>query len=193
MTKNQFTYLKYADWQVISNLLQWQNKIQDYLMEFYGADRNNILGTKFGDCASKSLELLEVARDERTKFRGVLNNNILQSGAIVEDRVGEIYLYEGQQHYVLLDIVCTAPWNCLPQTVSETCKGAAEWLIADIIQEITSSPNRVRGIFKVAAIPRAIEFYRRVGFEENPDGSREMILTEERALQFLQEHFIRWR
>ncbi len=49
------------------------------------------------------------------------------------------------------------------------------------------------GIFKVAAIPRAIKFYQKIGFEENPDGSREMILTEQRALQFLDEHIRSWR
>jgi hypothetical protein len=185
MTINRFAYINYADPQVISNLLYWQNKVEDYLIEVYDADRNNILGTEFGDCANKSFELLEVTRDERTKFRGVLNSNRLQAGAIIEYRVGEIYLYEGQQQYVVLDIVCAAPWNCLSQAISETRRGAAEWLIADIIQEMTSLPNRVSEIFKVAAIPRAIQFYRRVGFEENPDGSREMILTKQRALQFL--------
>ena len=118
MAINKFTYVKYADLQVINNLLYWQNKVQDYLIEFYDADINNILGTEFGDCSSKSFELLEVARDERTKFRGVLNNNMLQAGAIIEYRVGEIYLYESQQQHVLLDIVCAAPWNCLPQTIS---------------------------------------------------------------------------
>ncbi|RUT05889.1 hypothetical protein DSM106972_030950 [Dulcicalothrix desertica PCC 7102] len=49
------------------------------------------------------------------------------------------------------------------------------------------------GILKVAAIPAAIEFYSSIGFEENPDGSREMILTREKALQFLEAHQLRWR
>ena len=48
------------------------------------------------------------------------------------------------------------------------------------------------GIFKVAAIPRAIGAYEKMGFEENPDGSREMILTQERALQFLEEYKNHW-
>jgi hypothetical protein len=126
-------------------------------------------------------------------FRGVVNNNMLQAGAIIEYRIGEIYLYEQRQQYILLDIICGAPWNCLTRSVPETCKGAAECLIADIIQEMTSPPSRVSGILKVAAIPRAINFYQKLGFEENPDGSKEMILTEERALQFLEAHRLRWR
>jgi hypothetical protein len=73
------------------------------------------------------------------------------------------------------------------------CKGSAEWLIADLIQEITFPPSRVSGILKVAAIPRAVDFYQRVGFVENQDGSGEMILTEEKALQFLEAHKLRWR
>ncbi|MBD2777751.1 hypothetical protein [Iningainema tapete] len=193
MTKNKFDYVNYANNVVAANLLYWQDKIQDYLIEFYGGNRNNALGTKFGDCANICLDLLELSGDDPTKFRGVVNNDMLQAGAIIEYRIGEIYLYEGRQQHVLLDIVCAAPWNCLPRSVPETCRGAAEWLIADIIQEMTSAPNRVSGIFKVAAIPRSIEFYKRIGFEENPDGSREMILTEERALQFLEEHKRRWR
>jgi hypothetical protein len=193
MTKNKFVYVNYANNAVTANLLYWQDKIQDYLIEFYGGNRNNVLGTKFGDCANICFDLLELSGDEPTNFRGVVNNDMLQAGAIIEYRMGEIYLYEGRQQHILLDIVCTAPWNCLPRNVSETCRGAAEWLIADIIQEMTSAPHEMSGIFKVAAIPRAIEFYRRIGFEENPDGSREMILTEERALQFLEEHIRRWR
>ncbi|MEC4818945.1 MAG: hypothetical protein SAK29_37570 [Scytonema sp. PMC 1069.18] len=117
---------------------------------------------------------------------------MLQAGSIIELRVGEIYLYEGEQPHLLLDIVCSAPWNCLPQRVSETRKGAATWLIAEIIDEMTSPPNRMSGILKVAAIPAAIEFYRSIGFEENPDGSREMILTREKALQFLEAYRLRW-
>jgi hypothetical protein len=193
MTRNQFSYVNYADRIVISNLLYWQDKIQNYLIEFYGRDRGNPLGTTFGDCISKSFELLDYARDNPTMFRGVISNNMLQAGAIIEYRVGEIYLYEERQQYVLIDILCSAPWNCLPQVIAETSKGAAPWLIADIIEEITSEFSNISGIFKVAAIPRAIESYKSIGFEENPDGSREMILTEQRALQFLEEYKLRWR
>ena len=53
MTKNRFTYVNYADRRVTTDLLYWQDKIQDYLIEFYGGNRNNALGTQFGDCASK--------------------------------------------------------------------------------------------------------------------------------------------
>ena len=46
---------------------------------------------------------------------------------------------------------------------------------------------------QVSAIPAAIEFYISIGFEENSDGSREMILTREKALKFLEAHKLRWR
>ena len=41
--------------------------------------------------------------------------------------------------------------------------------------------------------PRAIEAYKNMGFNENPDGSKEMILTRERALQFVEDYKMRWR
>lgn len=193
MTRNEFIYVSYADSIILTDLLYWQDKITDYLIEFYGGDRSNALGTTFGDCIAKSFELLESASDNPNMFRGVINYNMLQAGAIIEYRIGEIYLYEERQQHVLIDILCSAPWNCLPQATDSTKKGAAPWLIADIIEEIISKPSEISGIFKVAAVPRAIESYRSIGFEENPDGSGEMILTEEKALQFLEEYKLRWR
>ena len=192
MAKNAFEYMSYADSIAIANLIFWQERIDEYIREFYGGNPGNTLRTKFGYCVNKSLYLLEAATDTPNMFRGVKSSNMLQAGSMIEYRVGEIYLYEGEQQHLLLDILCSAPWNCLPQNISETRKGAATWLIAQIIQEITSPPNRVSGILKVAAIPTAIEFYRSIGFEENPDGSREMILTKEKALQFLEAYKLRW-
>ena len=192
MTKNSFNYVNYADSITITNLIFWQEKIDEYIREFYGGNPENTLRTKFGYCMNKSLYLLEAAGDTPNMFRGVLNSNMLQAGSMIESRVGEIYLYEGEQQHLLLDILCSAPWNCLPQSISETRKGAATWLIAEIIQEMTSPPNRMSGILKVAAIPAAIQFYKSLGFEENPDGSREMILTREKALQFLEAYRLYW-
>jgi hypothetical protein len=193
MTINQFIFINYANDVVIFNLLDWQNKIQSYLIEYYDGDPANALRTKFGICMNKSQYLLEAASDYPTNFRGVTSDNMLHAGAIIDSRRGEIYLYEGRQEYLILDILCSAPWNCLPQSISETKKGAATWLIAEIIQEAISPPNQMSGILKVAAIPAAIEFYISIGFEENPDGSREMILTREKALKFLEAHKLRWR
>ncbi|MGB3759954.1 MAG: hypothetical protein WBA07_26870 [Rivularia sp. (in: cyanobacteria)] len=193
MSINQFNYINYADRRVSTNLLYWQQKIQDYLIEYYNGDINSPLGSKFGDCISKSFELSEYAMDNPTMFRGVSSDNMLQAGAIIDYRIGEIYLYEEPQHHILIDILCSAPWNCLPEPIAETKKGAAPWLIADIIEEILSSSLNIHGIFKVAAIPRAIEAYKNMGFAENPDGSREMILTRERALQFVEDYKMRWR
>ncbi len=182
MSINEFFYVNYADRRVILDLLFWQDKIEEYLTEFYDGNLANTLRTKFGICINKSQYLLEATRDNPTKFRGVASDNMLHAGAIIENRRGEIYLYEGRREHLLLDILCSAPWNCLPQSVFETKKGAATWLIAEIIQETSGA------ILKVAAIPTAIEFYRNIGFDENPDGSREMILTREKALQFLEAY-----
>lgn len=193
MSINRFEYINYATDTVISDLFHWQQKIEDYLIEFYNAQINNALGTTFGDCISKSSELLEYALDEPTMFRGVTSNNILQAGAIIDYRYGEIYLYEEPQQHILIDILCSSPWNCLPEPLEETKKGAASWLIADIIEEIISGSSNLSVILKVAAIPRAIQTYKNIGFEENPDGSSEMILTEKRALQFLEEYKKLWR
>mgnify|MGYP001796069942 CR=1 FL=1 len=65
--------------------------------------------------------------------------------------------------------------------------------MTDLIEEINKGSSSQSRIFKVAATPRAIEAYKKMGFQENPDGSREMILTEERALQFLEEYKSLWR
>ena len=118
---------------------------------------------------------------------------MLQAGAIIDYRFGEIYLYDEPQQHILIDILCSAPWNCLPEPIEETRKGAAPWLITNLIEEINEGSSSEGGIFKVAATPRAIKAYERMGFQENPDGSREMILTTERALQFLEEYKSRWR
>lgn len=61
MTKNKFVYVNYANNMVATNLLYWQDKIQDYLIEFYDGNRNNALGTKFGDCANICLNLLPLS------------------------------------------------------------------------------------------------------------------------------------
>lgn len=192
MSNNKFNYVNYADRIVRENLLYWQQKIEDYLIEFYQGDLNDALGSKFGDCITKSSELLEYSLDNPTMFRGVTNNNMLQAGAIIDSRIGEIYLYEEPQHHVLIDILCSAPWNCLSEPVEETRKGAAPWLIADLIEEINEGSSFQGEIFKVAATPRAIKAYQKMGFQENPDGSREMILTKERAVQFLEEYKSYW-
>jgi len=193
MPINRFEYINYATDTVISDLFHWRQKIEDYLIEFYNGQINNALGTTFGDCISKSSELLEYALDEPTMFRDVTNNNMLQAGTIIGYRFGEIYLYEEAQQHILIDILCSAPWNCLPESLEETKKGAASWLIADIIEETISGSSNESVILKVAAIPRAIEAYKNMGFQENLDSSREMILTEKRALQFLEEYKKLWR
>ena len=74
---------------------------------------------------------------------------------------------------------------------SEKKKGAATWLMAEIIQETIDT--EIEGVTKVLAIDRAINFYLDIGFEENPEYSRELILTREAARIFLEEQLNRRR
>lgn len=55
--------------------------------------------------------------------------------------------------------------------------------MAEIIQETIDT--EIEGVTKVLAIDRAINFYLDIGFEENPEYSRELILTREAAIIFL--------
>ena len=65
----------------------------------------------------------------------------------------------------------------------EKKKGAATWLMAEIVQEIIDT--EIEGVTKVLAIDRARKFYLDIGFEENPEYFRELILTREAARFFL--------
>ncbi|MEC4818944.1 MAG: hypothetical protein SAK29_37565 [Scytonema sp. PMC 1069.18] len=68
MTRNIFEYINYADSTAISSLIFWQEKIDEYIREFYGGNPENTLRTKFGYCVNKSLALLETATDSPNIF-----------------------------------------------------------------------------------------------------------------------------
>ena len=55
--------------------------------------------------------------------------------------------------------------------------------MAEIVQEIIDT--EIEGVTKVLAIDRARKFYLDIGFEENPEYFRELILTREAARFFL--------
>lgn len=55
--------------------------------------------------------------------------------------------------------------------------------MTEIIQETINT--EIEGVTKVLAIDRARNFYLDIGFEENPEYFRELILTKEVANNFL--------
>ena len=65
----------------------------------------------------------------------------------------------------------------------EKRKGAATWLMAEIIQETIDT--EIEGVTKVLAIDRARKFYLDIGFEENPEYFRELVLNKVAARSFL--------
>lgn len=190
---NKFNYVIGADQATQKELIIWVTKSLQYINQYFGGDRSRIAGTKFGDCVAKVEYLAELATDSSNAplFRGVRDvNDRLQAGAIVSKQVGAIYPYTDERAYLDIDPFTTPPWNCLEGvTFPETIKGAATWLIADIVQEIINT--EIQGVIKLLAIDRAKIFYQNIGFQINPEYEREMILTREDAQLFVQEQLRR--
>lgn len=74
------------------------------------------------------------------------------------------------------------------RTFFETVKGAGTWLMSEIIEEVIDT--EIEGIIKILAIDRAKDFYSNIGFEENPDYEREMVLTREASQSFIRRYRI---
>ncbi|KYC40096.1 hypothetical protein WA1_29545 [Scytonema hofmannii PCC 7110] len=60
--------------------------------------------------------------------------------------------------------------------------------MSEIVQEVIDTD--IVGVIKVLAIDRAKSFYLSIGFQENPDYEREMVLTREEARLFLSRYQI---
>ncbi|MBW4507842.1 MAG: hypothetical protein KME64_15200 [Scytonematopsis contorta HA4267-MV1] len=178
-----FTYIVHADTRIIRQLAEWERKIKEYVNLFYEGKRQRTQGTEFGDCITKTVYLTQRIYEEPLLFRGVSDNNgILQAGATIEEDAGYIYLYESFSQYFYLDAICNAPWNVIGNQ-PETIKGSATSLVEEIVKE--SIEMGYNGVIKTSSIPRAKAFYTRIGFQENSDGSGEMVLTEEASEDFL--------
>lgn len=194
-TFNRFTYIIGADRETVNEIIGWVTKSIEYINQFFGGNIDRAKGTKFGDCIAKVEYLTDLITDNQnnytSSFRGVRDiNGRLQAGAIISEENDVIYFYAEEREYLYLDTFTTPPWNCLEgMTFPETVKGAATWLIADIINETIDTD--IEGVIKTIAIDRARDFYQSIGFEENPDFPREMILTREAALRFLQDQLRR--
>lgn len=189
---NKFTYVIGADQATQNELISWITTSLQYINQFFEGDRSRIRGTKFGDCLSKVEFLVDsvVDSDEASLFRGVRDESgLLQAGAIISRQHGVIYPDIEQREYLSIDPFTTPPWNCLEGvTFPETIKGAATWLMADIILEVIDT--NIEGVTKLLTIDRARSFYESIGFQPNPDFDREMILTKEAARLFVQNQLL---
>lgn len=186
---NRFSYVIGADQATQNELITWVTISLQYINQFFGGDRSRIRGTKFGDCVSKVEYLVDmvVDSDDASLFRGVRDQSgRLQAGAIVSREYGIIYPYIIEdREYLSIDPFTTPPWNCLEGvTLPATIKGAATWLMADIILEVIDTD--IEGVIKLLTIDRARNFYQNIGFQSNPDFDREMILTKEAARLFVE-------
>jgi len=193
---NRFTYVIGANDEIEDELISWVTLAEEYINQYFEGDRSRINKKIFGDCVSKVETIAELfIYDDNylSDFRGVRDiDSRLQAGAIISEQIGELYPYTKERKYLSIDPFTTPPWNCLKLEgieFPEKKKGAATWLMAEIIQETIDS--EIEGVTKVLAIDRARNFYLDIGFEENPEYSRELILTREAALSFLENQLNR--
>ena len=187
---NRFSYVIGANDEVENEIISWVTKSQEYINQYFGGDRSRINKTVFGDCVSKIEALVELFIYDDSylpDFRGVRDvDGRLQAGAIISEQIGELYPYTEERKYLSIDPFTTPPWNCLELEgveFPEKRKGAATWLMAEIVQEIIDT--EIEGVTKVLAIDRARKFYLDIGFEENPEYFRELVLRKETARIFL--------
>lgn len=187
---NRFTYVIGADRATENELIGWVSTSIQYINQYFGGDRSRIVRTKFGDCVSKIEYLADLVTDSENAslFRGVRDTSgRLQAGAIVSFSNGLIYPYTEDRDYLSIDPFTNSPWNCLEGvTFPETVKGAGTWLMSEIVQEVIDT--EIAGVIKVLTIDRAKSFYLSMGFQENPDYERELILTREEARLFLSRY-----
>ncbi|KYC38255.1 hypothetical protein WA1_38605 [Scytonema hofmannii PCC 7110] len=188
---NRFTYVIGANQDTKDELITWIVKLQEYINQYFEGDKSRIMRTTFGDCVSKVEVLVDLVIDNSyaSDFRGVRDqNDRLQAGAIISRQIGSLFPYTEERVYLSIDPFTTPPWNCLGLEgveLPEKIKGAARWLMSEIVQEIIDT--EIEGVTKVLSIDRAKDFYLSIGFQENPEYFRELVLTKEAALAFLQD------
>lgn len=171
---NQFDAVRGADTSVRSQIIGWNDKVREYLREFFASDIERVQGTEFGDAISKIAYLTEKVLTEPDTFRGVMDvQGRVQAGASVEPEIDHLFV----------DAFTNAPWNVI-KNQPETLKGAATSLMEELVNE--SKSLGFSGCLKLYSIPRAKQFYIDIGFVET-DLPREMDLTLEAAEGFLDE------
>lgn len=169
---NDFDLIDAANTRVQQDIAQWEDKADEYVSEFFDDDMERIYGTQFGDNLAIISDLAENATTEPETFRGVRDRaGRLQAAAIVHQR----------SNYLEVDLIATAPWNIL-QNQPESVKGAGTSLMEQLVKE--SQELGFEGRLKLYAIPRAKQFYEKIGLEETDEGDWE--LTRQAAVRFLE-------
>lgn len=178
---NKFDFVKGADTSVRSQIIGWNDKVREYLRDFFDGDIERVRGTEFSDSISKIAYLIEKAVTEPDTFRGVRDmQGRVQAGAIVEEYLDHLYI----------DTFTNAPWNVL-KNQPETLKGAATSLMKELVNE--SKSLGFEGRLKLLPVKRALSFYTKIGFTEDEDKAGGLELTPESAERFLERQKCRER
>lgn len=175
---NEFYLVKGVDAEILQDIDGWNNKVRDYLRDFFAGEIERVRGTQFGDNIAKIIYMTERAVMEPNIWRGVRDvQNRLQAGAIVEKEVD----------FLFLDAFASAPWNVL-EDQPETIKGAGTTLMEELVKESEALGNK--GRIRLYPLQRSLQFYTDIGFVETLSGDWE--LTEEAASRFLEEQRQFW-
>lgn len=169
---NEFDLVKGADARVQQDIANWENKIDDYVSEFFDNELERVYGTRFGDNLAIISDIAENATAEPETFRGVRDR---------EGRLQAAGIVHLQSDYLEVDLIATAPWNILPNQ-PESLKGAGTALMEELVKE--SKDLGFGGRLKLYAIPRARQFYEKLGLEETAQGDWEF--SPETAERFLE-------
>lgn len=168
---SDFEPIKGANIRVQQDIAQWEDKADEYVSELFDDEMESVYGTRFGDNLAIISEIAENTTTEPEAFRGVRDRQgRLQAAAIVHQR----------SDYLEVDLIATAPWNVL-QNQPQSVKGAGTALMEELVKE--SIGLGFVGRLKLYAVPRAKQFYEKIGLEETLEGDWE--LTPQAAQRFL--------
>ena len=170
---SDFNSISGANTKVQQNIAQWEDKADEYVSELFDDEMESIYGTRFGDNLAIISDIAENATTQPETFRGVCDREgRLQAAAIVHQR----------SDYLEVDLIATAPWNVL-QNQPESVKGAGTALMEELAKE--SIDLGFGGRLKLYTIPRAKQFYEKIGLGETDEGDWE--LTPQAAQRFLEQ------
>jgi hypothetical protein len=178
---NEFSYVIGATSQVRNGLIFWDEKIKQYVDNYYQGDEQNAKGTRFYRGIVKTRIIIDSLFEKEEGLRSVFDDhNLLASAYIIEQN--SIFLEGELVDCIEIESIVNSPWNLINHLVPEKRKGEATAIIEGIIIE-----NRDKGlsrILKLFAVPEEKNFYSDLGFDET-NGSGEMILSENQASMFL--------
>ena len=159
---NEFNFVKSADAEVRRDIAYWEEKANGYVEEIFDNDIERVYGTQFGDNLAIIADLAENTTAAPETFRGVRDQvGRLQAAAIVHQ----------VSNYLEVDFMATAPWNIL-QNQPESVRGAGTALMEELVKE--SSDLGFGGHLKLYSIPRARQFYEKIGLEATSEGDWEL-------------------